>query len=53
MLYEVITYPEIYEMQARAIFEAAVNIANETGRKPVPEVMIPLVATHRELQILV
>jgi pyruvate,orthophosphate dikinase len=47
-----ITYPEIYEMQARAIFEAAVNIANETGRKPVPEVMIPLVATHRELQIL-
>jgi pyruvate,orthophosphate dikinase len=47
-----ITYPEIYEMQARAIFEAAVNVANETGRKPVPEVMIPLVATHRELQIL-
>jgi pyruvate,orthophosphate dikinase len=47
-----ITYPEIYEMQARAIFEAAVNMANETGRKPVPEVMIPLVATHRELQIL-
>ena len=47
-----ITYPEIYEMQARAIFEAAVNIANETGRKPIPEVMIPLVATHRELQIL-
>ena len=47
-----ITYPEIYEMQARAIFEAAVNIAKETGRKPIPEVMIPLVATHRELQIL-
>jgi pyruvate,orthophosphate dikinase len=47
-----ITYPEIYEMQARAIFEAAVNVAKETGRKPIPEVMIPLVATHRELQIL-
>ncbi|MEZ5968760.1 MAG: pyruvate, phosphate dikinase [Hyphomonas sp.] len=47
-----ITYPEIYEMQARAIFEAAVNVSRETGRKPVPEVMIPLVATHRELQIL-
>ncbi|NCO23010.1 MAG: pyruvate, phosphate dikinase, partial [Rhodobacterales bacterium] len=47
-----ITYPEIYEMQARAIFEAAVSIAKETGRKPIPEVMIPLVATHRELQIL-
>ncbi|MCL4159274.1 UNVERIFIED_CONTAM: hypothetical protein GTU68_026163, partial [Idotea baltica] len=47
-----ITYPEIYEMQARAIFEAAVNVAKETGRKPVPEVMIPLVATHKELAIL-
>ena len=47
-----ITYPEIYEMQARAIFEAAVNVAKETGRQPVPEVMIPLVATHKELSIL-
>ena len=40
-----ITYPEIYEMQARAIFEAAVNVAKKAGRKPVPEMMIPLVAT--------
>ena len=47
-----ITYPEIYEMQARAIFEAAVNVSKETGRQPIPEVMIPLVATHKELQIL-
>ncbi|MAN47068.1 MAG: pyruvate, phosphate dikinase [Alphaproteobacteria bacterium] len=47
-----ITYPEIYEMQARAIFEAAVKVAGETGRKPIPEVMIPLVATHKELAIL-
>ena len=47
-----ISYPEIYEMQARAIFEAAVQVAKETGNKPVPEVMIPLVATHRELAIL-
>ncbi|ABI78742.1 pyruvate, phosphate dikinase [Hyphomonas neptunium ATCC 15444] len=47
-----ITYPEIYEMQARAIFEAAVNIFKEGKLKPVPEVMIPLVATHRELDIL-
>ena len=47
-----ITYPEIYEMQARAIFEAAVEVANETGYKPVPEVMIPLVATQKELDIL-
>lgn len=47
-----ISYPEIYEMQARAIFEAAIQAAKQTGRKPVPEVMIPLVATHRELAIL-
>jgi pyruvate,orthophosphate dikinase len=47
-----ITYPEIYEMQSRAIFEAAVNVAKETGRQPIPEVMIPLVATHKELLIL-
>jgi pyruvate,orthophosphate dikinase len=47
-----ITYPEIYEMQARAIFEAAVNVSKEGKFKPVPEVMIPLVATHRELEIL-
>lgn len=47
-----ITYPEIYEMQARAIFEAAVNVARDSALKPVPEVMIPLVATHRELDIL-
>ena len=47
-----ITYPEIYEMQARAIFEAAVQVAKETGKGVVPEVMIPLVATHKELQIL-
>ncbi|MEM9739628.1 MAG: pyruvate, phosphate dikinase [Pseudomonadota bacterium] len=47
-----ITYPEIYEMQARAIFEAAVEVAKKTGHTPVPEVMIPLVATHAELSIL-
>ncbi len=47
-----ITYPEIYEMQARAIFEAAANVAREGKVHPVPEVMIPLVATHRELAIL-
>jgi pyruvate,orthophosphate dikinase len=44
-----ITYPEIYEMQARAIFEAACAIE---GEAPVPEIMIPLVATKRELEIL-
>ena len=47
-----ITYPEIYEMQAQAIFEAAVEVARETGRAPSPEVMIPLVATQAELSIL-
>ncbi|RZV31665.1 MAG: pyruvate, phosphate dikinase, partial [Sphingomonadaceae bacterium] len=46
-----ITYPEIYEMQARAIFEAACEVA-ESGETPVPEIMIPLVATRRELEIL-
>ncbi|TCZ64501.1 pyruvate, phosphate dikinase [Roseicella aquatilis] len=46
-----ISYPEIYEMQARAIFEAAVQIAKETGKAPVPEIMIPLVAMRRELEI--
>ncbi|MCR9195228.1 MAG: pyruvate, phosphate dikinase, partial [Hyphomonas sp.] len=47
-----ITYPEIYAMQARAIFEAAVRVAKETGVQPVPEVMIPLVGTRKELDIL-
>ncbi|HEY6869947.1 MAG TPA: putative PEP-binding protein, partial [Novosphingobium sp.] len=47
-----ITFPEIYEMQARAIFEAACDVAGEHGEAIVPEVMIPLVATRKELQIL-
>ncbi|MEA3009825.1 MAG: pyruvate, orthophosphate dikinase [Sphingomonadales bacterium] len=46
-----ITYPEIYEMQARAIFEAALAVAME-GEAPVPEIMVPLVATRRELKII-
>ena len=46
-----ITYPEIYAMQARAIFEAAVDVAKRTGATVVPEVMVPLVATARELEI--
>ena len=46
-----ITFPEIYAMQARAIFEAACEVA-ANGAAPVPEVMIPLVATRRELDIL-
>ncbi|MGI4732647.1 MAG: pyruvate, phosphate dikinase [Janthinobacterium lividum] len=46
-----VTYPEIYEMQARAIFEAAIDVA-ERGDAPVPEVMIPLVATRREVELM-
>ncbi|WP_164155734.1 pyruvate, phosphate dikinase [Sandarakinorhabdus rubra] len=46
-----ITYPEIYAMQARAIFEAAVMVAKEAGAAVVPEVMVPLVATARELEL--
>jgi pyruvate, orthophosphate dikinase len=47
-----ITYPEIYEMQARAIFEAAVAVAKEAGDTVHPEIMIPLVAMRDELKIL-
>ncbi|USG62780.1 pyruvate, phosphate dikinase [Sneathiella marina] len=47
-----ISFPEIYEMQARAILEAAAEISKELGETVVPEIMIPLVATKRELEIL-
>jgi pyruvate, orthophosphate dikinase len=46
-----VTYPEIYEMQARAIFEGALEVAKETGKAPVPEIMIPLVGVKKELEI--
>ena len=46
-----ITYPEICAMQARAIFEAATHITKGTGEKVDVEVMIPLAATRRELEI--
>jgi pyruvate,orthophosphate dikinase len=45
-------YPEITEMQARAIFEAAVNAGEKTGKPVMPEVMIPLVAYRTEFDIL-
>jgi pyruvate, orthophosphate dikinase len=44
-----ITYPEITEMQARAIFEAAVQVAKK-GKKVIPEVMIPLIGSVEELE---
>ncbi len=46
-----ISYPEIYEMQARAIFEGAIAVARESGAAPVPEIMIPLIGTRKELEI--
>jgi pyruvate,orthophosphate dikinase len=47
-----ITYPEIYEMQAAAIFEAAVAVIKETGETVEPEIMLPLIATKKEFDIL-
>jgi pyruvate, orthophosphate dikinase len=47
-----ITSPEIYDMQVRAIFEAAAHVAAETGLTIKPEIMIPLVATKRELDLI-
>ncbi len=47
-----ISYPEIYEMQARAIFEAASIVKKETNQEVLLEIMVPLVATRKELQIL-
>ncbi len=47
-----IVYPEIAEMQGRAIFEAAVEAARRTGKPVVPEVMVPLIATRRELDLV-
>ena len=47
-----ITYPEIYEMQAAAIFEAAALVTRETGASVAPEIMVPLIATRKEFDIL-
>tara|TARA_B100000795_G_C22803477_1_gene443280 strand:- start:4319 stop:5251 length:933 start_codon:yes stop_codon:yes gene_type:complete len=47
-----ITVPEIYEMQARAIFEAACLVQDRTGRKVHPEIMIPLVSANREVELV-
>ncbi|SCZ77146.1 pyruvate, phosphate dikinase [Acidaminobacter hydrogenoformans] len=47
-----ITYPEIYQMQVRAIFEAVVDVVKRLDLKVKPEVMIPLVGFEKELEIL-
>ncbi|HWS29738.1 MAG TPA: pyruvate, phosphate dikinase [Clostridia bacterium] len=44
-----VSYPEIAEMQTRAIIEAAINVRKETGNTIVPEIMIPLVGEVKEL----
>src|SRR6185437_9115644 len=47
-----IAYPEIAEMQARAIFEAAIEAAKRTGEPVVPEVMVPLIAGKAEFDLV-
>jgi len=47
-----ITYPEIYDMQVRAIMEAACELVKNEGFSIVPEIMIPLIATVKELAVL-
>ncbi len=47
-----VSYPEIAEMQARAIFEAAVEAGRKTGNPVVPEVMVPLVGLKAELDFV-
>jgi pyruvate, orthophosphate dikinase len=47
-----LAYPEIAEMQARALFEAAVEAGKRTGKPVVPEVMVPLIATKTEFDLI-
>ncbi|BCG45900.1 Pyruvate,phosphate dikinase [Citrifermentans bremense] len=47
-----ITFPEIYDMQVQAIMEAACELVKEEGFEIVPEIMIPLVATTKELAVM-
>ena len=44
-----VTYPEIAEMQTRAVMQAAINVRKECGYDIVPEIMIPLVGSKKEL----
>ena len=47
-----LSYPEIVEMQARAIFEAVANVQVMTGTPPIPEIMVPLVVSRAELDLV-
>jgi len=47
-----ISFPEIYEMQARAIFQAVADVQKKGGKPVIPEIMIPLIATKKELDLM-
>src|SRR5690606_27283385 len=47
-----VAYPEIYEMQVRAVLEAALEVKAETGAAPIVEIMHPLVAKGEEMKFL-
>ncbi|NMD06828.1 MAG: pyruvate, phosphate dikinase, partial [Phyllobacteriaceae bacterium] len=47
-----LSYPEIVDMQARAVFEAVAHVAKTTGKPPIPEIMVPLVASRAELDLV-
>jgi pyruvate,orthophosphate dikinase len=47
-----VSYPEIVEMQARAVFEAAIDAGKSLHSRVIPEIMVPLVATKRELDLV-
>ena len=47
-----ISFPEIYEMQTRSIIEAALKVSKNLNETIIPEIMVPLVATSKELKIL-
>jgi pyruvate, orthophosphate dikinase len=47
-----LSYPEIVEMQARAIFEAVVEVQKTADAPPIPEIMVPLVASRMELDLV-
>ena len=47
-----ISFPEIYEMQCRAIFEALAELKNKNVKSALPEIMIPLVSTELEIKLM-
>jgi pyruvate,orthophosphate dikinase len=47
-----LSYPEIVEMQARAVFEAVAQVQKDSGTPPIPEIMVPLVVSRAELDLV-